>query len=298
MIRLIRFFEREEWAEDFLDGKFYMNSIGHFWKAGIEQKNDFLEGTGESISLDQFEEYFGTGIRDDFGDHILDMIQNRIEAYKYCHILCMLMHEYDPSRKEAVSISPKMSSMGEYTVMIYDVQSFVDRIFEKMLFMGQYGLMGPVSYHAYEEKMIYSDCFDKYERFRHECEWRFALIPDYDKAKEMAKANPEAEYDTYIVYDIGSIRDIAKIVDKKSLIEDAGALYCDKQGGRYKTVKHLTKSWAQTKPILDKMLNVGLPISYDAYPEQYVGWAPREAFKKKVISIDGGLIKPIFTIGI
>lgn len=73
MISLIRFFEKEEWAEQFLDGTLYMNSIGHFGKLGIE-KNDWAEGVGETVSLADFEKQFGTVLSEAFGEHIIHQL--------------------------------------------------------------------------------------------------------------------------------------------------------------------------------------------------------------------------------
>ncbi len=65
----------------------------------------------------------------------------------------------------------------------------------------------------------------------------------------------------------------------------------------YKPVDKLSVPWKTRKQQLEQIHNeLGIGISYDAYPEQYVGWAPREAFRDKVLSLSSGF-KPIFVIG-
>ena len=58
----------------------------------------------------------------------------------------------------------------------------------------------------------------------------------------------------------------------------------------------LSVPWETRKQQLDRIYNeLGLGVPYDSYPEQYVGWCPREAFRDKVLSLKGGM-KPIFVL--
>ena len=54
MFDLIRFFEKKEYVTDFLNGNFYMNSIGHFWGLSSAVQNDIAEGIGESMDTESF----------------------------------------------------------------------------------------------------------------------------------------------------------------------------------------------------------------------------------------------------
>lgn len=297
MYDLIRFFEKKEYMEEFLDGNLFMNSLSHFWKLEEAPQKDVAEGVIETLHKDDFKKQHGSFISDFFGDeHIVLPIMNRSESYKYCHLLCCMLHEYDSLRHEAVRIDSRMKSMGKYTVRIYNVEEFVNRLYDKLKSKDLYGLMGPVNYHSAYEESQYRDCFDKNDGHAYEQEWRFAVIPDYKKAQEMAQKDINAPYDAYIRYDIGSIRDIAEQVDTEQLVTDAGSVYKSNKGTRYRTVEQLSNK-KQAEEYLQRLRDNNVAVPYDVDPVQYVGWAPREAFRQKVMEIDGGFMKPLAVIG-
>ena len=305
MISLIRFFEKEEYLNDFLNGHLYMNSIGHFWTLGQPNpQDDLLEGVIETMNAGDFDSQYGMGVSDFFGSHLLLPIMNRLEGYQFVHLLCFYMHEYDPELQVAVSIPASARGLGKYAVRIKNVQSFVDILFEKIKNENRYGLMGPIQYRQLTEQIEYMDCFDKSITHRDEHEWRFALIPDFEKAKEEAakleRANADRRegqgmpirYDRHFYFDVGNLRSIAEVVDAEKLITDPGKTY----GNEYRTVDHLPYDSEIRKKCLEKYSSMGLPVPYQAYPDQYVGWSPRKAFRDKVAEIDRG-IKPCLIIG-
>ena len=53
MIRLVRGFKEQKWAEQFLRGDIYMNTLGYFWNEGNAEQQDFLEPDGHSHSAVQ-----------------------------------------------------------------------------------------------------------------------------------------------------------------------------------------------------------------------------------------------------
>ena len=187
-----------------------MNSIGHFWKLGNEPKNDINEGIGETISVTDYAEKHGFDFREDFGDHIILPIMNRPEAIKYVHILCMFLHRYDPVKRETERIDQRMKVFGSYAVRVHNLEAFTARIFENLQKNGQYGLMGPVDYHDLTEQSPYRDCFDKNEIHSFEKEWRFAVVPDYEKAREHVAGNVNDDYDKHCTFTIGDIRSLAE----------------------------------------------------------------------------------------
>ena len=49
MIRLFRGFKEQKWAEQFVRGDIYMNTLGYFWNEGNVEQQDFLEGACASF---------------------------------------------------------------------------------------------------------------------------------------------------------------------------------------------------------------------------------------------------------
>lgn len=312
MFSLIRFFERQEYMEEFLDGKLYMNSLGHFWKIGQPNpQDDLAEGLVSTMSSVDVDRQFGTKYTEAFGNHILAPFMNRAEGFQYVHVLCFFMHEYDANARKALRVPESMKNFGQYAICIKNMEEFTNRLFQKIKGNNQYGLMGPITYHPMNEILEYEDCFDKSNVHRNEQEWRFALIPDFEEAKKIA-ADRKAKlnemlmknehdidlingYDNHVYFEVGDLRDIADVIDVRSFINDPGSVYSDKSG-RYRTVDKLPYTKEQRKKELDSMRNAGIPLSYDVYPYQYIGWAPREAFKDIVLQIDD-TIKPIMILG-
>lgn len=296
MFDLIRFFEKKEYVADFLNGDFYMNSIGHFWGLSSAVQNDIVEGIGESLDTKSFKNQYGENFIQVFEDHLLLPIMNRIEAMKYVHVCCLSLHEYDDNAKIVSKIPSEMRKMGNYAVRVKNVRVFVDRIFEKVKSKGLYGLMGPVDYHDPSEKNRYMDCFDKYVNHAFEKEWRFALIPDYNRARKLAAADENRIYDEHTIFKIGKINDIAEEIDIDLLFNNIGKLYST-SGTAYKVVDEMPISWEKRKVEIERMMNVGINIPYDVYPDRYVVWSPRESFRNKIMELDNGKMKPVFTIG-
>ena len=100
-------------------------------------------------------------------------------------------------------------------------------------------------------------------------------------------------YDSAVYFDVGDLRDLAEVVDADQLAMDTGKAY----GTDYKTAEKLSYKREDRKKLLEMIHeNYGLPVTYQAYLEQYVGWSPRKAFRDKVMEIDSG-IKPLIIFG-
>lgn len=58
MHQLIKFFGKRNYAEQFLQGELYMNSLSYFWDNGFEEQKDLFEGVSETFdkkeSVSQF----------------------------------------------------------------------------------------------------------------------------------------------------------------------------------------------------------------------------------------------------
>ncbi len=304
MISLIRFFEEEQYLNDFLNGNLYMNSIGHFWKLiDPNPQDDLYEGVFETISADEHDYRYGMNVNGDFGDHLLFPAKNRLDGFQFVHILCFYMHEYDPGLKLVTRVPDSIKGLGKYAIRITDVQSFVDLLFDKIKNEGLYGLMGPITYRQPSEELKYMDCFDKNITHMDEHEWRFALIPDFEKAKkeaaELRLVNAKNAdgwfplvYDKNIYFEVGDLRELAEVVDAEELISNPRKIY----GSDYKNVDRLPYKWEDRKILFEDCHKAGLPITYQAYPDQYLGWYSRKAFRDKIMEIDSG-VKSLLTIG-
>ena len=95
MFDLIRFFEKKEYVEDFLNGNLFMNSIGHFRKSGIAIQNDIAEGIGETLAPEEFDLKYNSNLSTCFDKkHFIFPFMTSIEAMKYCHVCCLSLHAH------------------------------------------------------------------------------------------------------------------------------------------------------------------------------------------------------------
>lgn len=282
MYDLIRFFDKKEYAEIFLKGQLYMNSLGYFWANGFQDQQDLFEGT---VS---FVDPHNTLLPDDLTKHIIGSVMNRLEAMKYCNLLCMVRHGYDPVRKQVERINPLMKNFGKYAIIVKNLEVFVNRVYDAMVSKKDcYGLMGPVSYHRRDEILARSDCFDKLNRFSWQNEWRIVWLNNYKHLKEIAKADPNATYEVACTLDIGDNSDIAEIYESKVLFENIQAIYPG-----YREVNKIFENKKARE-----LVNSGIPAVYDIFCDSFIGWSPRRSFLQKIMEIDGGKYKPLFSIG-
>lgn len=282
MYDLIRFFAQKEYAETFLKGQLYMNSLGYFWLNGFQSQKDMFEGTVSFVDPND------TPFPSNLTKHILGSVMYRLEAMKYCNLLCMVRHGYDPKRKQVERIDPLMKSFGKYVVIVRKVELFVNRIYDALANKKDcYGLMGPVTYHRRDAVIKDSDCFDKCKQFSWQKEWRFALLPNYSALKYIASQIPEDPYLTPYTFSIEDISDIAEIHESKDLFDNIQSVYSG-----YKEVDKIIEDKGARKFLIS-----GLPLPYDVFCEDFMGWMPRSSFLRKILEIDGGRYKPIFTIG-
>ena len=106
-------------------------------------QNDIAEGLGETVSPDNYDENYKSNLVSVIGkENIIFPLMNQIESMKYCHICCLSLHEYDDNQRIVVKIPSEMQKMGQYAVIVRNVQRFVDLIFDKIEKEKLYGLMG------------------------------------------------------------------------------------------------------------------------------------------------------------
>lgn len=234
---LIKFFAKQEFAEQFLNGNLYLNSLDYFRSASQEdpnkaqqnRQNDIQEG---SIFLNR-KLLKEKHLWQDLGDVLAYDPVFILDEYKYCHVFCCSTVDRLGSKFETVN-PHSMQDCGEYAVLIYDVPEFQARASKN--FNSEQGMkyiFGRVTYHKPKldgsaltehpkhtmtiatsdyfslhdiqdsSHRIY-DCFDKRWAYAHQREWRMWL---YRK-----------NWDTspYQI-NIGNLKDIAQLVTTDSL---------------------------------------------------------------------------------
>lgn len=271
MVDLYRFMRRD-FAESFLKGNIYMSALGYFWKNGFESQQDFNEGT---VQLQAPAE---SPLPQPFRSMIKGSVRYRLEAYKYCNLLCMVMHHYNTQKKQTERFDERMRNYGDCAVRIIDIEEFLNRVFIKAKEQGDYCLAGPVNYLPLDTVQNGTDCFDKLLSFAWQKEWRIAYIHDQERLKQLAAEDPVRIYEEPYTLNIGNISDIAQIVSAKDLFDTPQNIY---KG--YKVVDYVDPmNWPA------ELQRIGMPAPYQWSAASYRGWGDRPSFQNKVIEIDGG----------
>ena len=108
---LVKVTSQESYAQDFRDGKLYMNELRYFTKCEQRELEDKFEGLSLAIYYKNFSFY-------------------SIDAMTLCTpVFCMYgLYDSKYGNTKAVSICPKMKAFGAYAVVVTDVQKFLNRI--------------------------------------------------------------------------------------------------------------------------------------------------------------------------
>lgn len=152
---LIKFFSKEEYMQDFLDGNLYMNSLYYFWnqfaldQAAEKRKRDLdinpdldpdtyvvpITGGPGPGQIDLFEGTAGTeaivhsDLPSDFKDYAIADIVYRSVGMGYCNVLCFYKLDYQIQTDGLLSYSlGNMKEFGEYAVIIENVDELARRI--------------------------------------------------------------------------------------------------------------------------------------------------------------------------
>ncbi len=149
---ILRFISQKDWAEQFVSGRLYMNSLYYFWNEfpnnyyddekdqqgmisdliseekydlSAERKaspgrNDCFEGT---IKIAEDKE-----ISADFGDFEVLGTFFRAIGYGYCNTLSFYRLDYEKAQRMHEYDIPKMSGFGDYVVIIKNEPEFIRRV--------------------------------------------------------------------------------------------------------------------------------------------------------------------------
>ena len=182
MIEYYRFLRTKEYAEEFLNGSLYMNSMGYFWENGFEGQRDFAEGSLVTMNPSQ------TPFPEDLKGVIKGNIVTRAVGYRYCNICCFTRLVVNHKQKYVIRFNPKMRDFGEYVVRIKNFDEFLKRIISATLDNKDIAIGGPVRY-VEPSNEIELNCFCKADVFNWQFEWRVAYLHDIEELKKMRKVN-------------------------------------------------------------------------------------------------------------
>lgn len=231
-IRILKAFSKREYAEQFLDGTLYMNTLAHFRWNGTDDQRDPLEGASAFVLPGSI-------------PALPENLRN-IQAHKtailpaglsYASICCFFMQLARLGQDGACMESPRApDKLGDYYVAIDDFPAFVDRIDIAARLHRLHYYCAPVSYWDIEpvpgrEKNAHSillvnreplnaravfpqgvpdfphDVFYKNKRYAPQMEWRIALCRGVrDTAAHLLR--------------VGSLQEIAHLVMPDELDAD------------------------------------------------------------------------------
>lgn len=179
MIEYYKFFSTKQFAEEFVHGKLYMNSMSYFWMNGFEGQGDFSEGS--LMTCHPNDTIFPSELTAAMKGNVV----SRVLAYRYCNILCFTRLVVDHKRKYLVKFNKRMSEFGSYAVRIKNFDEFQKRVVRATIKNGDHAIGGPVFYMEPSAK-AHLNCFCKEEKFNWQFEWRIAYLHDLESKKKDA----------------------------------------------------------------------------------------------------------------
>lgn len=193
---LVKVTSKENYAEDFRNGKLYMNELRYFTKCEQRELEDKLEGRAASIMYQ-------------------NVCFNLIESMALCRPVFCMYGIYDTKFGSAhfVSICDKMKYFGKYAVVVTNVAEFLRRL-------DQIGVeFSPIKYqnvdkHNLDSRIPYNPIYRKVEYFKYQQEFRL-VMPNLYLTKNSAEKYSELQIlddDHYELFVPGGLRDITSPV--------------------------------------------------------------------------------------
>lgn len=231
-IRILKSFSKREYAEQFLDGELYMNTLFYFRWNGTEDQRDALEGASGFV-LPESMQALPKAVRDAQA-HKTAILP---AGLSYANVCCFFMQTAHRGTSATCIRSPHdPSKLGGYYVAIDDFQAFIDKIDLATKVHGLHYYCAPVSYWEIEPapgriRNTHSilmlndepldaatifpdgvpefphDMFYKHKRYARQMEWRIAL------------SRGVQDVEAYTLR-IGSLREIAHMVVPDELDTD------------------------------------------------------------------------------
>ena len=168
---LVKITSRKCFAQDFRDGKLYMNELRYFTKCEQCELEDKAEGRSGTIFWD-------------------NRIINTIDSRTLCiPIFCMYgLYDSKYGGTHSVSICPKMKAFGEYAVVVTDVHQFFKRLTETGLEFSPIKYQNP-DRNDIDSRIPYMPIYRKVEYFKYQQEFRIT------KPNLLLTKNSEEKYD-------------------------------------------------------------------------------------------------------
>lgn len=231
----MKFLSKKEYADDFQQGRLYMNSLSYFWNHGFSAQKDIMEGVLLSVPPETF-----SFPLDFVRGQLTDLLFQAV-GYGFCNVFCMsavgLSVLRDTFRGALVKVETpsNMHEFGKYAVIVTDTSEFLRRI--NRAAKGCKYLCGKVNYSPatlrgqrmdHRHHIIFKsestfdiseiggikkrwDSFDKNEKYSGQMEWRLCI---YRGEKSTSP----------FCLDIGDISDITRRVETKALREEIDRL--------------------------------------------------------------------------
>ncbi len=208
----LRIFDNENYMNDFLNGKIYMNRLSYFRKI---EENSESNRADEKEGLSAFWQP-EAGVFKINGHTLTDFaapIEMRFNHSDNLHVFCLFAGATSASNlsdesklseiKNDFSVSKECAELGDYYVLIHNSPVFIKRMVKAIRahnFLGSTGLVNYYDPDSFSGEFYNRPAFNKQDNYKHQKEYRFAV--DTQVVGEDA-----------LVLDIGDIRDIASISD-------------------------------------------------------------------------------------
>lgn len=211
----LRVFENEQYMNDFLDGKIYMNRLSYFSALEGDEEDNRADPREALVAIWQPKD-----VTIEVNGRVLTSIAGPIESRQkkntHLHLFCLFTgatsesHLLNPADKRQAmqadfNVPEECANLGEYYVVIHNTQKFIDRMVASIRKVG-YGYSAKAGMVEYYDPESFTGefgdraAFSKTKNFSHQKEYRFVV-------------DTQTEDEAPLILDIGEIRDIAHISD-------------------------------------------------------------------------------------
>ena len=197
---LIKYFNNKKFADEFVSGSLYMNSLNYFWNNGFDEQRDMFEGIVCEVPVNKINVFPDPWPQMQASDY-----RFRADGYSFCNVLCFEKLRFTASNELVhADITDSMLKFGNSIVIIHNEDEFVKRVYKAVRSNGFKYMCGEVRYHPQKkngktanegiqtifksvesqfdidevrnrfESVTNRDCFDKTDQYGNQREWRIA----------------------------------------------------------------------------------------------------------------------------